>query len=315
MDLRHLKYFIAVAEEGNIGRAARRLNISQPPLTRQIKFLEDDLGMLLFNRTPKGMELTEPGALFLEEAVNICALVENATERTLRAAQGKLGRLDVAIFGSGILDAIPKILLSFKENYPDVKVVLHQMTKSEQIAALRDRRINIGFNRMLAPLPDLHSELVIKEKLLVAVNEASPLAKLPAVPLAELAHYPLILFPTASRPNFIDKVVAICQEAGFFPSVAQEVGDAVAGVALVASGFGVCLVPQSLTVLTLPGVVFAPLADFQDHWSVDLSCIYRASDQSPILAAFLRVIRQFRKAAGQSSESSVSAEESDRRSR
>lgn len=297
MEFRHLKYFIAVAEEENLGRAARRLNISQPPLTRQIKFLEDDLGMQLFNRTPKGMEPTEAGALFLEEAKNICALVENATERTLRAAQGKLGRLDVAIFGSGILDVIPKILLTFKETHPDVKVVLHQMTKSEQIAALRDRRINIGFNRMLAPLPDLHAELVIRERLLAAVNENSPLAQAPGVAVRDLANYPLILFPTAGRPNFVDKVIGICREAGFFPTVAQEVGDAVAGVALVASGFGVCLVPQSLTVLTLPGVKFIPIDDFQDHWRVDLSCIHRANDQSPILAAFLRVVRKFREDA------------------
>lgn len=295
MEFRHLKYFIAVAEEENLGRAARRLNISQPPLTRQIKFLEDDLGMLLFNRTPKGMELTEAGALFLDEAKNICALVENATERTLRAAQGKLGRLDVAIFGSGILDAIPKILLSFKESYPDVKVVLHQMTKSEQIAALRDRRINIGFNRMLAPLPDLQSEVVARERLLAAVNDHSPLAQQTKIMMRDLADCSLILFPTAGRPNFVDKVIGICQEAGFFPTVAQEVGDAVAGVALVASGFGVCLVPESLTVLTLPGVKFMPIDDFQDHWRVDLSCIYRANDQSPILAAFLRVIRKFRR--------------------
>jgi DNA-binding transcriptional LysR family regulator len=131
--------------------AAARLHISQPPLTRQIQQLEEELGVTLFTRTPRGMELTQAGELFLEEARNIRALVEQATERTQRAGQGKLGRLDVAIFGSAILDAIPKLLLAFRNRHPDVKVVLHTMTKAEQIEALRQRRISVGFNRMLAP--------------------------------------------------------------------------------------------------------------------------------------------------------------------
>lgn len=297
MELRHLKYFIAVASEENIGRAARRLNISQPPLTRQIKQLEQELDIVLFTRTPKGMELTPAGALFLEEAKNIVSLIDNATERTMRAAQGRLGRLDVAIFGSGILDTIPKILMAFKADFPDVKVVLHQMTKNEQIAALRERRLDVGFNRLLAPLPDIQSELVIRERLLMAINASHPLSKEPELPFSAIADEPLIMFPTNGRPNYIDKITGICNEVGFFPNVAQEVGDAVSGVALVAGGFGICLVPRSSTVLALPGVVFVPIRDHLPHWCVDLSCIYRSHDHSPILAAFLGTIRAFRDAA------------------
>lgn len=294
MDFRQLRYFVAVAEEENIGRAARRLHISQPPLTRQIKQIEDELGVVLFNRTPKGMELTEVGKLFLEEARNIEILFEQATERTLQAAQGRLGRLDIAIFGSGIIDAIPKIMLAFTEAYPGVKVHLHQMGKAEQIEALRQRRITIGFNRLLTPLPDLTSELVFTEPLLLAVNEKHALSRLDSIPFAALKDYPLILFPSTGRPNFIDKVIGICAESGFFPRISQEVGDAVAGVALVASGFGVCVVPKSLTALTLPGVVFRPISERPEHWSVDLSCIYRSNDESPILGAFLKTVREFR---------------------
>ncbi len=297
MDFRQIRYFVAVAEEENIGRAAKRLNISQPPLTRQIKQIEDELGVELFVRTPRGMELTPVGRLFLDEAKNIQLLFEQATERTLQAAQGKLGRLDVAIFGSGILDAIPKILLSFKENFPDVKVVLHQLGKSEQIEALRQRRINVGFNRLLAPLPDITSETVINERLLLAVNEKNPLSRQADIAFAEIAEHPLILFPSTGRPNFIDKVIAICNERGFYPRISQEVGDAVSGVALVAAGFGICLVPTSLTALTLPGVRFLPIRDAEAHWTVDLSCIYRADDHSPILTAFLKTVRAFREAS------------------
>lgn len=294
MDLRQLRYFIAVAEEQNIGRAANRLHISQPPLTRQIQQLEEDLGVQLFIRTPRGMELTQAGELFLEEARNIRSLVERATERTQRAGQGKLGRLDVAIFGSAILGTIPQILLAFRTKYPDVKIVLQPMTKAEQIEALRQRRITVGFNRMLTPYPDIASELIQLETLLVAINENHPLAAQASVSFRMLADNPLVLFPAAGRPNFVDKVMGLCQEMSFVPEITQVVGDAVTGVALVASGFGVCLVPESATVLALPGVVYRPIADLPEHGKVDLSCIYRIDDQSPLLAAFLETARSYR---------------------
>ncbi|MBS0347041.1 MAG: LysR family transcriptional regulator [Proteobacteria bacterium] len=294
MDLRHLRYFVAVAEEENIGRAAARLHISQPPLTRQIQQLEEELGVTLFTRTPRGMELTQAGELFLEEARNIRALVEQATERAQRAGQGKLGRLDVGIFGSAILDAIPKLLLAFRNRYPDVKVVLHTMTKAEQIEALRQRRISVGFNRMLAPLADLAIKQVTTEGLLLAVRVDHPLAAQPTIRFAELQHHPMVLFPTGARPSFIDKVIGLCADSGFQPQISQEVGDAATGVALVAGGFGVCLVPDSATTLQFPGVAYRPLSDTPPNFHVDLSCIYRKDDQSPILAAFLDTVGRYR---------------------
>lgn len=292
MDFRHLKYFIAVAQELNLGRAAAALNISQPPLTRQIHQLEEEIGVQLFIRTPKGVELTEAGELFLQEALNIRSLIEQATERTQRAGQGKLGRIDIGIFGSGVLDAIPKLLLQFRKAYPGVNLVLHTMTKGEQIEALRQRRITVGFNRMLEPFPDLMTELVKMEPLFVAVNELHPLAKKEAIAFRELEPHPLVLFPSGTRPSFIDKVMDLCRREGFLPRVSQEVGDAVTGVALVASGFGLCLVSESATTLKMPGVVYIPLKDAPNA-TVDLSCIYRRDDQSPILHAFLDVVRSF----------------------
>lgn len=293
MDLRHLRYFIAVAEERNIGRAAARLHISQPPLTRQIQQLEEDLGVQLFIRTPRGMELTRPGELFLEEARNIRSLVEQATERTQRSGQGRLGRLDIGIFGSAILYTIPRLLLAFRNAYPDVKVVLHNMNKEEQIDALRQRRIDLGFNRIIKPTADIACERVATERLLVAVNQSNPLASQEIVPFAQLARHPMILFPSGPRPSFVDKVMGMCQQAGFTPEVVQEVGDTVTGIALVAGNFGICLVPESATVLSLPGVVYRPLQDVPGNGRVDLSCIYRQEDQSPILESFLNVARQF----------------------
>ena len=297
MDLRHLKYFIAVAEELNIGRAALRLHISQPPLTRQIQQLEEELGVQLLIRTPRGVELTQAGEMFLEEARNIRSIVEQAIERTKRAGQGKLGRLDIGIFGTGILGAIPQLLHLFRYTHPDVRVVLHTMSKDEQIEALRQKRITIGFNRMIAPLPDMTNELIMREPLYLAINETHPLSQQQSVSIKELEKYPLVLFPTGARPNFVDRVIELCRNMGFTPDISQIVGDAVTGVALVAGGFGISVVPQSAITLKLPGVVYRPFHDSLSA-TVDLSCIYRTEDQSAILQAFLGVIRTFRAQQG-----------------
>lgn len=296
MDLRHLKYFIAVAEEQNIGRAAVRLHMSQPPLTRQIQQLEDELGVQLFIRTPRGMELTSTGKLFLEEARNIYSIIEQAMERTQLAGQGKLGRLDIATFGSGILDTIPKLLLAFRKNYPDVKIVLHTMNKNEQIEALLQRRISLGFNRMLTPTPGISAELISNEPLLLAINEDNPLSKEAEITLHSLIDQPFILFPTSGRPSFADKVVGLCQQAGFTPQISQEVEDVVTAISLVASGFGVCIVSETTSILALPGVIYRPLRHLPENARIDLSCIFRSDDKSPLVAAFLSEIRKFKNA-------------------
>lgn len=294
MEFRQLKYFIAVAEELNIGRAATRLHISQPPLTRQIQQLEEEFGTQLFLRTPRGVELTEAGEMLLRDARNIRDLMTQAVERVREAGQGKRGKMDIGIFGSGILDVIPKVLHAFRARHPDVQIALHQMGKKEQIEALRQHRIIAGFNRMLAPLPDLASEPVMIESIMVALNEKHPLAAKAAILLRELAGQPLILFPSGARPSFIDKVWSLCAGAGFEPDVAQEVGDAPTSVALVAAGFGLSLVPEAASSLSVPGVVYRRLANAPDA-VVDLSCIYRRDETSPLLLAFLETIREFRK--------------------
>ena len=298
MNPRYLKYFIAVAEEKNFGRAAILLNITQPPLTRQIQHLEAELDVQLFTRTPKGVELTEAGELFLIEARNICSVIERAAERTQRAGKGELGRLDIAIFGSGIMKDIPKILLSFKNSHPDVKVFLHTMEKSEQIEALRQRRINVGFNRLLTPLPDISFELITSEKLFLAINEDHPFSKKSVIPARILGENPLILYPTGTRPNYIDKVTNICHDMGFSPQISQKVGDVITAIALVSSGFGICLVPASVISLNLPNVVYRPLSGLPENANIDLSCIYRSNDNSTILKAFLEVCRAYRESCG-----------------
>jgi DNA-binding transcriptional LysR family regulator len=297
MDLRHLRYFLAVADEMNISRAAARLFISQPPLTRQIRALEDELGVRLFVRTAKGVELTQAGEMFKVEATNIRMMIEAGIDRTRRVSAGKLGRLDIAIFGSAIYDTVPKLLQKFQSKLPDVSIVLHTMDKNEQIEALRQRRITVGFNRLISPPADIGQELVATERLLVVLPQGHQHSGRKAVPFRALADFPMVLFPNVGRPNFVDHMIGLSRQQGFEPNIAQVVGDAITGIALVARGFGITVIPESAaSSFRFAGTVYLPFADAPQA-VVDISCLYRASDQSPLLHSFLTVVREYRKSA------------------
>jgi DNA-binding transcriptional LysR family regulator len=292
MDLRQMRYFLAVAEEGNLNRAAERLHMAQPPLTRQIRALEDDLGTPLFVRTPRGMELTEAGAALLDEVPNLLALAQRARERTLRAGQGLAGRLDVGIFGSAVLDVIPRMLARFHAERPEVRIVLHNQTKAEQIAALRERRITIGFNRLVPPESDLVVETVLRERLVVALHEQHPLAARQRLRLRDLDHAPMILYPNLPLPGLAQRVSDAFAREGLQLRVEQAVEDVLTAIALVSGGFGLCITAESSMSLRLPGVTYRPL-DNEALRDIELSCLYRQGDASPVLAAFLGTVHGF----------------------
>ena len=189
-DLRQLRYFIAVAEEGNVHRAAVRLHVSQPPLTRQIKALEDSLGVQLFRRTHWGVELTQAGQALLSEARSINAHIDHGLDRARRVGRGESGRLDVGVFGSGALSLVPQVLRRYSTLYPDVQIVLLNVMQSAQVEALRQRRLLITFDRYLPEDDDLIVEIVVRERQLVALQKDNPLAKRAVVPLRALAPRP-----------------------------------------------------------------------------------------------------------------------------
>lgn len=295
MDLRSMRYFLAVAEERNFRRAAERLHMAQPPLSRQIQSLEDEIGAPLFVRTTKGVELTEAGETLLQEVPNLLALAERAQERTRLAGQGLTGILDVGLFGSGVLNVIPRMLAQFHQRRPEVKIVLHNLTKAEQLQALRERRIAVGFNRLVPHEPDLVIETVLREPLVAALHESHPLAARQQIRLVDLNDVPLILYPNIPMRGLAQEISDAFRRHKLKLRVEQDVEDVLTAVALVASGFGVAITTQSATSLRLPGVVFRDVVPGELR-HVELNCLYRRGDASPVLAAFLEVVHGFARA-------------------
>ncbi len=292
MDLKQMRYFLAVAEERNFTRAAERLHMAQPPMTRQIQALEEDIGAPLFVRSARVVEPTEAGQALLDEVPNLLALAQRAKERAVLASEGQSGRLDIGIFGSGVLDAIPRILARFHADRPEVRIVLHSLTKHEQVQALRERRISVGFNRLVPPDDDLMVEEVLRESMTVALPARHPLARSTSVSIPDLSGLPLILYPRLPIAGLAQLVMQAFNREKSVLRVEQEVEDVLTAVALVAGGFGVCVTTASTASLQLPGVVYRPLVS-KHLREIELSCLYRRSDDSPVLAAFVSVVREF----------------------
>ncbi|XWO09061.1 LysR family transcriptional regulator [Pseudomonas hunanensis] len=292
MELRHLRYFVAVAQNGGLTSAAESLNITQPPLTRQIRQLEDLLETKLFVRQSRGMELTDAGKSLLEDARNILALTEQALERSRLAGQGKLGQLDVGVFGSVMLDIVPRIIQRFRQLHPEVEVVLHNLDRAGQIKALEERRLTVGFNRFFKEEPGLSWEVLLTENLHLAVHESHPFATRDDVNFSEIDGQQLIMYPRSPRPGFIDHLLSMFHDQNVHPKIAQEVDDVVTAVSLVSAGVGLSFVVDSSCNLHLPGVVYLPVKD-QDRATFDLCMIRRSHDDSRLLEGFLTVAREY----------------------
>ncbi|WP_175541284.1 LysR family transcriptional regulator [Streptomyces aidingensis] len=294
VDIRQLECFIAVAEEGHVGRAALRLHMTQPPLTRRINRLEREVGVRLFRRTPAGMELTEPGAVFLDRAYRIVRLSEDAVERTRLAEAGQVGQLVVGYFGSTIFEAVPRLLRGFLQAHPEITLTLERAPKDVQADAVRDGRMHAGFSRSYRDEPGLKVRCIQREPLFAAVPAGHPLLAQGEVRVADLRDERMVLFPAAPRPSFADEVSQLCKQAGFAVRAVREAEDAVTALAYVAAG-GLCtVVPRSATTIALPGLRYLPLADGP---LLELSCLHRAGEPSPMLRAFLRHLDSWSAAA------------------
>ncbi len=298
MDLRQLKYFIAVAQERHLGRAARKLHLSQPPLTRQIHALEKELGAALFDRTARGMELTQAGQALLEDALAMQALAEQAKERARRAGSGQVGRLDLGVYGSAIFGVVPQVLKLFRQRHPDVELTLYQAQTPAQVAALRQRRVLAVFERLLPDEDDIAVELVAREPMWVAMSELHPLAAAPEVPVQALRGQTIV---TGNAATAIAQVIELCRTHGFEARLAPPMSDVVVATLLAASGSAISLVPASMLNVKFAGVAYRPLRSQVDA-SMGLYCFYLRDEASPLLISLLAAVRAFRGSWGGSDE-------------
>jgi DNA-binding transcriptional LysR family regulator len=288
MELRHLRYFVAVAEELHFSRAAQRLLISQPPLSQQIKDLEREVGTMLLMRTRRRVELTEAGRAFLKDAKDILSRVEVATKSAQRAAQGHEGRLVVGYMAFAAIELLPRALQAFGRQFPHVEVVPERMVSIEQARALREKRIDIGLVCTPFPKTGLEIEVVLREPLVVVLPRNHKFARLQRIPLRSLAGEILIFTCRVSDAAYLAQITKICRFVGV-EMIVREAHDEDAILPMVAAGLGICLVPTSARTLRHDGVLFRELADCQGQ--IELAVAWRKQDTSALVRNFVRLIR------------------------
>jgi DNA-binding transcriptional LysR family regulator len=263
MELRHIRYFLAVAAERNFTRAAARLGIGQPPLSQQIRDLEAELGAPLFHRLPHGAELTESGRAFLVEAETVVAAAERARDAAQRAARGETGRLAIGLTGSAAFHPIvTRTIRNFRRRYPQVQVTLEETNTMGLLDQLRREVLDAIFLRPgLAELEGLHLHRLPDEPMVAAIPKAHRLAKARSITLAALAIEPLILFPPAIGLSLYHEVLSACRAAGFDPITAQIAPQISSGLSLVAAELGIAIVPQSIAQITIKGIAYRRITD------------------------------------------------------
>ncbi|WP_322029211.1 LysR substrate-binding domain-containing protein [Paraburkholderia sp. J76] len=289
MDLRLLRYFAVLADELHFGRAAARLHISQPPLSQQIRLLEEELGTPLFNRAQHRVELTEAGKTLSKQVPLIFGQLERAIDLTRCAGRGEVGSLAVGIISSAMVAPIPGALRSFTERHPQVHWTLHEMTPTEQIAALKEKRLDVCFFRLYQDDPEIRSEAIGRDAALAALPAGHPLAGREEILLSELAHERFVSFGLrqSQLARFLQDA---CVKARFTPHIEYEVVEVHTLLTLVREGLGVALLPGSARQISTGGVAFVKLA--QAELEVSLHARYRADDASPVLHAFLETVRE-----------------------
>lgn len=286
MELRHLRYFLALAEEKNFTRAARKLGIGQPPLSQQIKDLEEEIGARLFHRVPQGAELTEAGEAFLAGVRDLPDLAQAAVHAARRAARGETGALRVGFTGSAAFNPIvPSIIRAYRRRYPDVELTLQEGNSLALVASLREDRLDAAFLRPESVEADgLHFHDLDDEPMVAALPSAHPAASAAPLSLAALAGEAFVLTPRNLGPTMFDAAIAACRDAGFEPILGQSAPQIASVLAFVAAELGVSLVPDSMRMAMVQGVSYCDLID--SRHSVRMAIAYRRGDISPAVGRF-----------------------------
>ena len=293
IDLKQLKYFLAVAEEKSFSRAAERLHSSQPPLSQQIMKLESELGVRLFTRTTRSFELTVAGKALMVEAAELLAKMRMTIDTIRQIDRGEVGRLRVGIVGSAMWGPIPSMLEQFQSQFPRVTWTIHELGPNDQWEALRNRQIDVGFWREPRIEPEvlkqanLRQDLCFPENVCVAMNEKHPLASQDAIELIDIANEPMLTLhlTQSAEPRYL---IQCCVNAGFEPMIFQEAAEPQTLLAMVGAGLGVALLPQTTGRIGWPGVKFMPIRT--NPPSANLYISYLAQDDAPVVRAFLKIL-------------------------
>lgn len=291
MELRHLRYFVAVAEELSFTAAAARLRVAQPSLSQQIRDLEQELKTALFSRTSRRVEITAAGLAFLDHARAILAQASHAAEEARAIGLGRIGTLDIGLTGSVLLGPLGSLIAAFSTRFPQVVVRLHEMSPQDQQAALHARRTDISFLRRPADDPDLVSEIAWLERVGVALPEHHPLAAHRQLPLSSLRDESHV-FLRLEDSRFAQYLRDCCIEAGFLPRISQQAVEAYSLTSLVAAGLGIALVPECIMALSRPGIIYRPLEEPVPR--ADVNMVHR-SERSAVVEQFASLARELLK--------------------
>jgi DNA-binding transcriptional LysR family regulator len=299
MELRHLRYFVAVAEEGHVTRAAARLGIQQPPLSQQIRALEAELRVQLFRRKPRGVELTQAGEALFTEARAILQQIEHAVTAVRRTARGEAGRIGLGFTSSASFHPfVPQAIRAYRETHPLVRLTLEESGTGELVAALIEERLDAAFVRspigVSGPAEEIAIHSVLDEAMVAALPAGHVLASRAAAKplgLSELAAETFILYRRPLGPGLYDAIIASCQRAGYSPNIGQEAPRMLATLSLVAAGLGVTLVPQSMRRLRVHGVAYR-LLDSAAGLVAPLNLAYRRGESSEAARRFIALVRR-----------------------
>lgn len=292
MELRYLRYFVAVAELGNFTRAAEKLRIAQPAISQQIKTLEDELGVMLLLRTKRSVKLTAAGHVFLRDATEILGRAEASRTNARRAAKGEIGTLSVGCFSSASSLFLPELIQIYREQFPAVRVHLAELTPSQQMDAFTRGTIDVGFTR---PLPKNHEKdfaqtLVYRDRIVAVLPDRHSLAASSSLRLEKLADDDWVLFKRSEGPEQVDRFTQLCATAGFLPRIVSEPAMMQTVLMLVAAGIGVSLVPHCVSCFHQPGVCFIPIRPTPSP--LELLAVRPKGEPQPTVGAFLDLLRQ-----------------------
>jgi len=289
MELKTLRYFVTLGEELHFGRAARRLHISQPPLSRQISRLEEEIGAKLFYRTQRHVELTPAGELLMRDASAILANVAEAMNTARRAGRGEVGKLSVGFFLGATYTLLPRILQNFRAQHPEVKLALQEMGITQVLDAIISGEIDVGFLRPPSADPAVLTEVLLREPFLAVVPQNSRFRAARSISLKDLADEPLIMY-TPGNSILYTQIMTACHKAGFQPRIVQETRRPITMISLVRAGAGTALVTSSVQVTGSKGVLFKKIRGPLPM--TEIAIAWRARNPSPLLQSFLKTARQ-----------------------